>query len=86
MSSQSNPLQRWLVGGRPGPAEREALQHDFEESDALMLRVLFVHWLVAATVMGMSHGYYLMGAVGGGLICALGVIAVTVLRVDAAAQ
>ncbi|MFK8013988.1 MAG: methyl-accepting chemotaxis protein [Gammaproteobacteria bacterium] len=64
--------------GNPGAQSRtgsaaidNALQQDFIASDKLLMRILLAHWVLAATVMGATYGFYLAGFIGGGLICAL---------------
>jgi methyl-accepting chemotaxis protein len=44
-----------------------ALAEDNRAADRFMVGLLFIHWVVAATVMAVSHGTYLLGLVAGGL-------------------
>lgn len=65
-----------LIPGRGSPVATEALQADFEDADRLMVRVMLIHWALASTVMGLEHGYYLAGFLGGGAIFAIAFAAV----------
>ncbi len=49
----------------------ECIQEDHRNTDDLMMKILLAHWLIASTAMGIAHGLYLFGAIGGGLICGL---------------
>lgn len=50
------------------PELSAAYREDFKRADQLMITLLLVHWLVAATVSAMTYGTYLLGVIGGGLI------------------
>jgi len=52
-------------------AAKQALQQDFARSDHLMMTILVAHWVLASTLMASDHGYYLMGFIGGAVICLL---------------
>ncbi len=52
------------------PAIHQALQEDFNDADALMMKIMLAHWFLASTVMGLAQGFYLAGFVGGGVITA----------------
>ena len=61
-------------------AARESLQQDFLTTDRFLFKVLLGHWLVASTLMGLFHGFYLMGFVGGAVIVGLNWLAGRFLR------
>jgi len=44
-----------------------SLVDDHRAADNMMMKVLLAHWLIAATAMGIAHGTYLFGALGGEL-------------------
>lgn len=45
-----------------------SLNKTFVEADQFMLRLLFLHWIVAATVAGIAYNTYLFGFIAGGLV------------------
>lgn len=49
---------------------REALHTDYVETDRFLLKILYAHWFLASTVIGIEQGYYLAGFIGGAIICA----------------
>ena len=49
---------------------KTSLSEDHKATDDMMMKVLLAHWVIAATAMGVAHGTYLFGAIGGALICA----------------
>jgi methyl-accepting chemotaxis protein len=49
------------------PGLQKALAEDNRTADRFMLGLLFLHWVIASTVMAYSHGAYLLGFVAGGL-------------------
>jgi len=49
---------------------RQALQDDYEHTDRFLMKILLAHWLMAATIMGSAHGFYMAGLIGGAVICA----------------
>ncbi|MDO6459634.1 methyl-accepting chemotaxis protein [Granulosicoccaceae sp. 1_MG-2023] len=59
---------------------RESLEADFRATDQLLFRVLLGHWLLASTLMGLFHGFYLMGLIGGGIIVGMNWLAGRFLR------
>ena len=61
-------------------AARESLEQDFLTTDRFLFKVLLGHWLVASTLMGLFHGFYLMGFVGGAVIVGLNWLAGRFLR------
>lgn len=44
------------------------LSRSFEKTDKFMLKLLFLHWVVASTIIAYTFSTYLLGFVGGGLI------------------
>lgn len=64
-------LQKLLTNKHLSRKMQDALQTDFINSDKLLLRILLIHWALASTVMGYAQGFYLMGFIGGGIICAI---------------
>lgn len=50
---------------------QKQLKHSFIETDQFMLKLLLIHWVVASTVMAFTFSTYLLGFVGGGLICSM---------------
>jgi methyl-accepting chemotaxis protein len=48
---------------------QNSLIDDHQAADNMMMKVLLAHWLIAATAMGIAHGTYLFGALGGAAIC-----------------
>ncbi|MEG3637994.1 methyl-accepting chemotaxis protein [Magnetococcus sp. PR-3] len=46
---------------------RKELQKDFAASDRMMLRLIIAQWILVSTVTAFSHGFYLLGMVGGGV-------------------
>ena len=48
-----------------------ALAEDMLASDRLMMMILWAHWFAASTIMGIAYGQYLMGFIGGGVICGI---------------
>lgn len=64
-------LQELLTNSHLSSKMQEALQTDFISSDKLLLKILLIHWALASTVMGYAQGYYLMGFIGGSIICAI---------------
>jgi methyl-accepting chemotaxis protein len=44
------------------------LKRSFEQTDIFMLKLLFLHWVVASTVVAIAFSTYLLGFVGGGII------------------
>ena len=61
-------------------AARESLEQDFLTTDRFLFKVLLGHWAVASTLMGLFHGFYVMGFVGGGVIVGLNWLAGRFLR------
>ena len=47
-----------------------SLLEDHRAADDMMMKVLLAHWAIAATAMGLAHGMYLFGFIGGAAICA----------------
>ena len=47
---------------------QQGLVNSFIDTDKFMVKLLALHWVVAATVMAISHDAYLLGIVGGGVI------------------
>lgn len=47
------------------------LNRSFEETDRFMLKLLFLHWVVASTVIAFTFSTYLLGFAGGGIIFGL---------------
>ena len=62
------------------PAIERALQEDYEAADALMMRIVLAHWALASTIMGIEHGYYLAGFIGGGAITGIAWLGYRYLR------
>lgn len=58
----------------------EKLTSEFREIDQFMMRVLWLHWLVASTLMGYAYGFYLLGFIAGGVICALTYLSLKLLE------
>jgi len=50
---------------------RTAILEDNVRTDTIMMKILMAHWMLAFTVMGLEHGFYLAGFIGGGVICGL---------------
>ena len=50
------------------PKVKQAYSEDFKSADRLMMTLMLLHWLIAATGGGIAYGAYLLGVVGGGLI------------------
>jgi len=46
----------------------------FIKADRIMLYLVFIYWLILATLGGASNGYYLLGYLGGGLALLIGVL------------
>ncbi|MFK7885289.1 MAG: methyl-accepting chemotaxis protein [Gammaproteobacteria bacterium] len=64
------PITRAL-GEQNNPVVSNALEDDYRASDLLMLKMLAAHWAIAATLMAMAYGTYLMGLAVGGVIFAV---------------
>ena len=47
---------------------KSQLSRSFEQTDQFMLKLLFLHWVVASTVIAYAFSTYLLGFVGGGII------------------
>ena len=48
-------------------AVRTNLEQSFVDTDKFMIKLLLIHWIVAATISAVTYGTYLLGVVGGGL-------------------
>ncbi len=81
MVSTASALQQ-LVSPLAGRSTeiREALNADFEMADTFMLKTMLAHWVMASTIMGVAHGYYLAGFIGGAIITGLAATAYHFLR------
>lgn len=55
------------------------LEADHQKVDQFMMRLLWIHWAVASTLMGYAHGFYLLGFVAGGVICGVAYLATSTL-------
>lgn len=47
---------------------KQQLSRSFEKTDYFMLKLLFLHWVVASTVVAYAFSTYLLGFVGGAII------------------
>ncbi|MEA3372367.1 MAG: ATP-binding protein [Campylobacterota bacterium] len=53
------------------------LQEDYLQADAFMIKLIFVHWVLVATISGYAYNTYLLGFVGGGLLFGISYFAYT---------
>nr|CRH05171.1 Putative methyl-accepting chemotacxis protein [Candidatus Magnetococcus massalia] len=58
---------------------KRMLHADFVESDRFMLKMLAAQWLIACTITAFSHGFYLLGFIGGGVTTGLAYLAYRIL-------
>ncbi|OED43683.1 hypothetical protein AB833_03260 [Chromatiales bacterium (ex Bugula neritina AB1)] len=59
---------------------RQALADDINSTDQMMMRILFIHWVAAATLSGYAYSQYLLGFVGGAIICGIAWLSLISLR------
>jgi|GEM_PF-1306548 len=52
-----------------------SLLDDHRVADNMMMKILLAHWVIASTAMGLAHGMYLFGFIGGAVICAFAYMA-----------
>ncbi|MFB6359615.1 MAG: GGDEF-domain containing protein, partial [Thiohalorhabdaceae bacterium] len=74
-------IAQLLMPYRPDlPASlKRALNADNRAADRFMIGLLFLHWVVASTLMAFTHGTYLLGFVVGGLTFGAAFLAYTLL-------
>jgi len=63
-------LKRAFLSQSPSlpPEVGLAYRDDFKLADQLMIKLLLIHWAVAASFSAMTYGTYWLGLIGGGLI------------------
>lgn len=67
------------LGLNPSDAFMTKLHEENAKVDQLILKVLLLHWALSSTLMGIAQGSYLIGVVGGALLCATAWVAHKVL-------
>ncbi len=67
-------LRKLLSNNHRSTVVQSELLKDYGRSNNFLMKILFAHWIMASTVMGYAHGFYLMGFIGGAVICSIAFI------------